>query len=800
MKRAIKKVAILGSGIMGSRIACHFANIGVEVLLLDIVPRELSDAEKAKGLTLESPVVRNRIVNNSFTTTLKTKPASLYDKKFASRVTLGNFDDNMKDIADCDWTIEVVVENLKIKKIVFDQVEEHRKKGSLITSNTSGIPIHLMLDGRSEDFQKNFCGTHFFNPPRYLKLFEVIPTAKTDQEVIDFLMHYGDLYLGKTTVLCKDTPAFIANRVGIYAIMSAMHTVEKMGLTVGEVDRMTGPLIGRAKSATFRTMDVVGLDTTVKVANGLYEGLPNDEARDSFKLPKIVSELYDRKWWGDKTKQGYFKKTKDENGKRLILELDFNTYEYVPRTKAGFKSLAAVKDVDSLNERIKILANFGDKAGEFYRETFFGLFQYCSNRIPEIADDLYQIDDAVSAGFGWELGPFKTWDVLGVKETAAKMEAAGMKPNQWVYDMIDTGIDAFYTTKGGKQQYYDITSKSYKVVPGTEGLILLDNLRENNIIWENKGATIFDIGDGVINLEFHSKMNSLGADVLEGISTAISLAEKEYTGLVIGNEGPNFSAGANLATLFMYASEQEFDEINLMIAQFQQIIGRIRFSSIPVVVAPAGMALGGGCEISLHADKLQAHAETYMGLVEVGVGLIPGGGGTKEMTLRASDSYAAGDAELNRLQENFMAIATAKVSTSAHEAQAIGFLRSSDEITLNRARLIADAKQSVLELADAGYTQPIERTDIKVQGKSGLALFEAGVQGMRYGNYISDHDVLIAQKVSWIMNGGDLSYPTNVSEQYLLDLEREAFLSLCGEKKTLERVHSILFKGRPLRN
>ena len=800
MKRAIKKVAILGSGIMGSRIACHFANIGVEVLLLDIVPRELSDAEKAKGLTLESPIVRNRIVNNSFTTTLKTKPASLYDKKFASRVTLGNFDDNMKDIADCDWTIEVVVENLKIKKIVFDQVEEHRKKGSLITSNTSGIPIHLMLDGRSEDFQKNFCGTHFFNPPRYLKLFEVIPTTKTDKEVIDFLMHYGDLYLGKTTVLCKDTPAFIANRVGIYAIMSAMHTVEKMGLTVGEVDRMTGPLIGRAKSATFRTMDVVGLDTTVKVANGLYEGLPNDEARDSFKLPKIVSELYDRKWWGDKTKQGYFKKTKDEKGKKLILELDFSTYEYVPRTKADFKSLAAVKDVDSLNERIKILANFDDKAGEFYRETFFGLFQYCSNRIPEIADDLYQIDDAVSAGFGWELGPFKTWDVLGVKETAAKMEAAGMKPNQWVYDMLDAGIDAFYTTKGGKQQYYDITSKSYKVVPGTEGLVLLDNLRENNIVWENKGATIFDIGDGVINLEFHSKMNSLGADVLEGISTAISLAEKEYTGLVIGNEGPNFSAGANLATLFMYASEQEFDEINLMIAQFQQIIGRIRFSSIPVVVAPAGMALGGGCEISLHADKLQAHAETYMGLVEVGVGLIPGGGGTKEMTLRASDSYAAGDAELNRLQENFMAIATAKVSTSAHEAQAIGFLKSSDEITLNRARLIADAKQSVLELADAGYTQPIERTDIKVQGKSGLALFEAGVQGMRYGNYISDHDVLIAQKVSWIMNGGDLSYPTNVSEQYLLDLEREAFLSLCGEKKTLERVHSILFKGRPLRN
>lgn len=794
MNRSIKKVAVLGSGVMGSRIACHFANIGVEVLLLDIVPRDLADADKSK------PAARNKIVNDALAFALKSKPSPIYDKSFAKLIKTGNFEDDMSKISGVDWIIEVVVERLDIKKIIFDQVEQHRKPGTLITSNTSGIPMHMMCEGRSEDFRKHFCGTHFFNPPRYLRLLEIIPGPDTDPAIIDFMMHYGDLFLGKETVLCKDTPAFIANRIGIYAIMSAMHTIEEMGLTVGEVDRMTGPLIGRAKSATFRTMDVVGLDTTVNVANGLYHGLPNDESREKFKLPGIVKEVHERGWFGDKSKQGYFKKTKDANGKRLIQELDLKTFEYGDRTKAKFKALAAVKDEESLKARIKTLVNFDDKAGEFYRTTFFDTFRYVSNRIPEIADELYRIDQAVCAGFGWEMGPFDTWDLLGVKETVTKMESMDLKPNQWVYDMLEAGNDSFYKIENGIKKYYDVPTKTYKTVPGTDELIILENIRETKKVWGNAGASVFDIGDDVLCLEFHTKMNSIGAEVIEGIETAISMAEKNYKGLVIGNEGPNFSAGANLAMLFMFAGDQEYDEINLMIAQFQNTMKRAKFSSIPVVSAPSGMALGGGCELSLHCDAIQAHAETYIGLVEVGVGLIPGGGGTKEFALRAADAYSVGDPELNKLQEAFMNIATAKVATSAEEARAMGILRPSDMVTLNRTRLISDAKERVLELHEAGYTQPVERTDIKVQGRTGLALFEAGINGMLFGNYISQHDAKIARKVAHVMCGGDLTYPQHVSEQYLLDLEREAFLSLTAEPKTLERIHSILFKGRPLRN
>ena len=800
MKRTIKKAAVLGSGIMGSRIACHFANIGVEVLLLDIAPKELTDAEKAKGLSLEHPAVRNRIVDSSLQTAIKSKPSPLYKKDAAKLIKTGNFEDNMSGIAEVDWIIEVVVENLDIKKIVFDQVEQHRKPGTLITSNTSGIPIHLMLDGRSEDFQKNFCGTHFFNPPRYLRLLEIIPTPKTDPEVVDFFMHYGDLYLGKETVLCKDTPAFIANRIGIYAIMSAMHTIEEMDMSVTEVDKLTGPIIGRAKSATFRTMDVVGLDTTVKVASNLYNGLPKDESRDRFQLPKIVQELYDKKWWGDKTKQGYYKKTVDENGKKVILELDLKTFEYKAQSKPRFDAMGAAKDIEDLKQRLPVLINYDDKAGEFYRTTFYDLFKYCSNRIPEIADELYRIDQAVAAGFAWQMGPFETWDLLGVKETAEKMKAAGATPAAWVDEMISAGHNSFYKFENGKRHYYDIPSKSYKVIPGTEGFIYLDAFKENNIVWQNAGTTLYDIGDDVLNLEFHTKMNSIGAEVIEGINTGIAKAEESFKGLVIGNEGENFSAGANLAMLFMFAGDQEFDEINLMIAQFQNTMTRARFSSIPVVAATSGLALGGGCELSLHTDAIQAHAETYMGLVEVGVGLIPAGGGTKEFVLRAADQYGAGDPEINTLQEYFMNIATAKVATSAEEIKGMNVMRKGDKITLNRSRLLADAKERVLELYNAGYTQPSERKDIKVLGRTALAAFEAGIGGMTYGAYISEHDAKIAKKLAYVMAGGALSGPAYVSEQYLLDLEREAFLSLTGEPKTLERIHSILFKGKPLRN
>ena len=800
MNRPIRKVAVLGSGIMGSRIACHFANIGVEVLLLDIVPKELNDKEKKAGLSTEDKAVRNRIVNEAFQSTLKAKPAALYHLSKASLVSLGNFDDDMSKISECDWIIEVVVENLDIKKIIFDQVEKYRTQGTLITSNTSGIPIHLMAEGRNDEFKKHFCGTHFFNPPRYLRLLEIIPTQDTDQEIIDFLMSYGDLFLGKETVLCKDTPAFIANRIGIYSIMSAMHTIEKMGLKVGEVDKLTGPIIGRAKSATFRTMDVVGLDTSVKVSTNLYEGLPKDESRDAFKLPKIVKDLYDKKWWGDKTKQGYYKKTTDENGKRLILELDLKTLEYGPKSKTLFDAVGEAKDNENLKERLKILVNYEDKAGEFYRATFYDMFKYCSFRIPEIADELYRIDQAVAAGFAWEIGPFETWDTLGVKETAEKMEAAGLKPADWVQEMLDAGNDSFYKFENGKKLYYDIPSKSYKVIPGTEGFVLLDAFKENNVVFQNPGSTIYDIGDGILNVEFHTKMNSISAEVIEGLNTAISKAEENFRGVIIGNESQQFSAGANLAMLFMFAVDQEYDEIDLMIRQFQNSMIRARFSDIPVVAATSGLALGGGCELSLHCDAIQAHAETYIGLVEFGVGVIPGGGGTKEFVLRASDEYDEGDPELNTLQKYFMNIATAKVATSADEAREMNIVRPQDGITLNRSRLLADAKARAIELAEAGYTRPTERKDIKVQGRTAMAMFEAGIAGMLYGEYISEHDAKIARKLAYVMAGGDLTSSALVSEQYLLDLEREAFLSLTAEPKTLERIQSILFKGKPLRN
>lgn len=794
MSRKIKKVAVLGSGVMGSRIACHFANIGVEVLLLDIVPRDLAEDQKT------NPAARNKIVNDALTFALKSKPSPIYDKSFAKLVKTGNFEDDMSKISEVDWIIEVVVERLDIKKIVFDQVEKFRKPGTLITSNTSGIPMHMMCEGRSEDFQKHFCGTHFFNPPRYLRLLEIIPGPSTDPDIIDFLMHYGDLYLGKETVLCKDTPAFIANRIGIYAIMSAMHTIEDMGMTVGEVDRLTGPIIGRAKSATFRTMDVVGLDTTVNVANNLYAGLPNDESKEAFVLPNIVKKVYENGWFGDKSGQGYFKKTKDANGKKTILELDLKTFEYGDRTRAKFKALEAVKDVESLKERVKTLVNFDDKAGEFYRKTFYDTFKYVTYRIPEISDELYRIDQAVCAGFAWQMGPFDTWDLLGVRTVVEQMEGMNLKPAQWVYEMLDAGHESFYMLENGIKKYYDIPSKSYKVIPGTEDLVILENIRETNKVWGNSGASLFDIGDGVLCLEFHTKMNAIGQEVIEGIETAISMAEKDYKGLVIGNEGENFSAGANLAMLFMFAGDQEFDEVNLMVAQFQNTMKRAKFSSIPVVAAPAGLTLGGGCELSLHCDAIQAHAETYIGLVEVGVGLIPGGGGTKELTLRVADSVASGDPELNRLQEAFMNIATAKVATSAEEARGMSILRPQDGVTLNRKRLLSDAKAKVLELHEAGYTQPAERKDIKVQGRVGLALFEAGINGMLLGNYISEHDAKIARKLGWIMCGGDITQPQEVSEQYLLDLERQMFVELTAEPKTLERIHSILFKGKPLRN
>lgn len=790
-ERHIRKVAILGSGVMGSRIAAHFANIGCEVVLLDIVPLETPKDEKQE----KSLLWRNSIVNKFLVEATKSKPAPFYSNDFASRIKTGNLTDNLDWIADCDLILEAVIERLDIKQQLFERVEKHRREDAIIASNTSGIPMHMLIEGRSQGFKENFCGMHFFNPPRYMRLLEIIPCEHTKQEIVDFLLQYGDLYLGKETVLCKDTPAFIANRVGVFAIMSGLHAVEKYGLTVGEVDRLTGPIIGRAKSATFRTLDVVGLDTTIKVAQGVAQNVPNDERKEMFELPNIVKELDKRKWYGDKTQQGYFKKTKDEKGKTVILELDLTTYEYKETEKPDIKVYGKAKDEDNLSKRFAIFLNDDSKYGEFFRTTFYDVFAYVSNRIPEIADHTYQIDNAVSAGFGWEMGPFATWDALGVQETIAKMEEAGYKVADWVKN-----VDSFYKTENGKKMYFDIESKSYKVIPGTEEFIVLDAIRGTNKVWGNDGTTIFDLGDGVLGLEFHTKMNAIGGEVIEGINTAISLAEKEYTSLVIGNDAPNFSAGANLAMLYMYSLEQEFDEVEMMIRQFQNTMMRVKYSAIPVVAATSGLALGGGCELCLHADHVQAHTETYMGLVEVGVGLIPAGGGTKEMIRRTANSFVNGDPRVNRLQEVFLNIATAKVATSAQEALEMGFLRGHDDYTLNRSRLLADAKRKAMEMVASGYTQPTQQQNIDVEGRTALATFTAGAVGMLYGHYATPHDIKIAKKLAYVISGGDLSGAAQVSEQYLLDLEREAFLSLCGEQKTLDRINSILFKGKPLRN
>ncbi len=799
MNRLIRKIAVLGSGIMGSRIACHFANIGCEVLLLDILPKEPTEAEKNKGLDLNAPLVRNRIVQEAWQNTLKASPAALYDPAFAGRVKLGNFEDNLPEIKHYDWVIEVVVENLGIKKSLFEKVDALRKPGTLITSNTSGIPIHLMAEGRSDDFKKHFCGTHFFNPPRYLKLLEIIPTATTDPAVIDFLMHYGERFLGKTTVLCKDTPAFIANRVGIYSLMKTMQVVADMGLTVEEVDKLTSAVVGRPKSGTFRLSDVVGLDTTVNVSNNLYAALSQDESREAFVLPDMIKRLQENRWLGDKTGQGFYKKVKSANGKSEILALNLQTFEYAPSQKVKFAVFDKTKNLP-LKERFAVLLADESKAGTFYRKTFLDGFRYVSYRIPEIADELYRIDAAICAGFGWEMGLFETWDAIGLTQGLSLMEAEGIKPAQWVYDMVAAGYTSFYQKKAGKRLYYDIPSQTYKVIPGSESFIILDTLTDKTV-WKNAESSIYDLGDGILGLEFRSKMNTMGPQVIEGVQKAIALAEKEYRGLVIGNDSNEaFSAGANLAMLFMYSVEQEFDEVDLMIAQFQQTMMRVRYSSVPVVVAPHTLVLGGGCEMNLHADRVVAAAETYMGLVEVGVGLIPAGGGTKEMALRCADLYKTGDPELNTLQSAFMNIAMAKVSSSAHEAASMNYLRRGDEIVLNRSRLIADAKKAAIELAEAGYTQPKQRNDIRVQGKAGIALFKAGITSMLLGKYISEHDAKIADKLAYVICGGDLSYPQNVTEQYLLDLEREAFLSLCGERKTLERIHSLLNGGKPLRN
>jgi 3-hydroxyacyl-CoA dehydrogenase len=794
MRRSIKQVAVLGSGVMGSRIACHFAGIGVNVLLLDIATPQTEDNAANYNA--------NKIVNDALAAALKSNPSPVYTSQVAKRIRTGNFNDNLKDISNCDWIIEVVVERLDIKQGLYEKLEQFRKPGTLITSNTSGIPIHLLSQGRSADFKKHFCGTHFFNPPRYLRLLEIIPTPDTDADVVNFLMEYGDLYLGKATVLCKDTPAFIANRVGVFSIMQVVYTMQKLGLNIDEVETLTGPIIGRPKSATFRTADVVGLDTLAKVATGVKDNCPKDEAKEKFALPDWLNAMLKNNWLGDKTKQGFFKKMPTgADGKKNILTLNLQTLEYQERQKPKFASVDAAKPIDDLKQRIKLLFAAQDKAGEFCREFHFGLFSYISHRIPEITDNIQNIDDALMAGFGWEIGAFETWDLLGLEKTIPAMQQAGYAVAPWVTTMLEQGNKSFYKVQNGQKAVYNPATSNYsEPALNSQAYIVMKNF-DNSTVWKNSACRTYNLGNDVLGLEWYTKMGSIGGEVLEGIQKSIALAEEKYKGLVIANEGPNFSAGANVGMIFMFAAEQEYDELDMAVRQFQNTMMRVRYSSIPVVVAPHGLALGGGCEMSLHADKVFAAAETYTGLVELGIGVIPGGGGTKEFVLRAADEMHEDEPETITLKNRFLTIATAKVATSAHEAFNLGIYRQgTDKVIMNLARRIGDAKQAVIDMYEAGYTAPTQRSDVKVLGKSALGSMYAGIHGMRTAGYATEHDSLCAKKLAYVMCGGDLSEPTFVTEQYLLDLEREAFLSLCGERKTLERIQGVLTTGKPIRN
>jgi len=797
--RRIKKAAVLGSGVMGSGIAAHFANIGLEVLMLDIVPRDLPDDKK------DDRAARNSIADGALQKTVKGRPAPFYKKSFASRITTGNFEDDMAKIADCDWVIEVVVENLDIKKKVFEQVEKHRKAGSLITSNTSSIPINLMAEGRSEDFKKNFCGTHFFNPVRYMRLFEVIPTPDTSEEVVDFLMDYGDVYLGKQTVLCKDTPAFIANRIGVYSGIKLMELTEKHDLRIEEVDALTGPAIARPKTGTFRLNDLVGLDTNDKVSRFVKSSTPNDEylSRLGDMNPNYIDFLLENNYLGNKTGQGFYKKTneKDEKGRKVILALNLKTLEYEPSQRPNIPSIKAAKQIDSPPHRVRAMLDAEDKGGTFLREYFAGLFAYSANRIPEISDDIFSIDDAMRTGYAWEMGPFEYWDALGLQKGIDLAKEYGESMADWIEEMASAGHETFYKNEGGKRLCYDITSKSYKEVPSSAGFIILDTYRDQAPVFKNSEVTLHDIGDGVLCLEFQSKANTMGEGVLRGINESIQIAEEgDWKGLVIGNNATNFSVGANLMMMAQMAYQQEWDEMNMAVNLFQQTTMRCRYSAIPVVAATQGYVFGGGCETIMHCDAAMVAAESYIGLVEVGVGILPAGGGTKEFAVRASDQFFEGDVMIPTIIDKFRTIAMAAVGTSAREAFDKGYLiNGRDEVVLNVQRNISEAKAKVLELAD-NYTQPLIREDVTVLGQTGLAALYAAANELYRGKYASEHDIKIAKKIAYVLCGGDLTGTQKVSEQYLLDIEREAMLSLVAEPKTMERIQHMLTTNKPLRN
>ena len=799
MKKEIEKIAVIGAGVMGAQIAAHCVNARFSVDLYDMAPTGLIRGEIAPESSLVPAPTRNQVVTQGLEKARKAKPPAFYLPEWSQEICIGNLEDDIQRISEADWTIEAITESLEIKRALLGRLDEVRKPGSLISSNTSGISLQQLSAGRSEDFRRHWLGTHFFNPPRYMKLLEVIPSGETDPRVVEIVKGIGEERLGKGVVVAKDTPNFIANRIGTFAIQQILKLMVEEGFTFDEIDFLTGPLIGHPKSATFRTLDIVGIDTYVHVTRNIYQNVPSDEQRELFKLPPFVEQMVERRWLGDKTGQGFYKKA----GKEEILSLDPFSLDYGPRPKVSFPSLEMIRTIESIPERLKALIHLDDRAGKFLWKTLSAILLYAANRIPEISDDIVSVDNALKWGFNWELGPFEIWDALGVGAVTHRIQNEGSCIPSIVQSVLSTTSCAFYQSTKGTISYFDATSMTYREVVDRLGAVNLRRRKEQgDLIKTNNGASLIDLGDGIACVEFHSKMNSIGGDTLQMVEEGLKLVEEKGYGLVIGNQGQHFSAGANLMLILLEAQDENWEEIDLMIRTFQRVNMTIKYASRPVLVAPFGLTLGGGCEMCLHASQLQAAAEAYIGLVELGVGLIPAGGGTKEMLLRSLNRARKSDENdyFVHLRESFETIATAKVSSSAYDARNLGFLSHRDGISMNRDGLLRDAKQVVQARIHSGYQKPARDSNIVVLGDRALATLKIGMHQLRRGGYMSEFDYFLGGKLAYVICGGDSNSLQQVSEQYILDLERETFLSLCGERKTQERIQYMLKKGKPLRN
>jgi 3-hydroxyacyl-CoA dehydrogenase len=798
----IRRVAVLGAGVMGSGIAAHLANAGIPCLMLDIVPPQFTEEDKKKGLTGKSPAFRNRFAAKGLEGIKKSRPALLYSSKDLGLISIGNFEDDLAKAAECDWIVEVVTENLEIKRALYDKIEKLWKPGTVVTSNTSGIAISQMMEGRGKEFRRHFLVTHFFNPVRYMRLLELVAGEETAPEILRGMAEFGERRLGKGIVYGKDTPNFIGNRIGVFAMMYAMHAMVADSLSIEEVDKILGPAMGRPKSAAYGTADLVGLDTLLHVSDNVYKNLPDDPAREVFLPPPFVKEMVQRGWIGRKAKSGFFKMEGKGDAKKMFV-LDYRTMDYRPTSKVVFPSLDAAKGEEDVAERIRKVIAGDDKAAAYAWRVLSETLLYTAKRIPEISDDIANIDNAIKWGFNWTLGPFETWDAIGLPESVGRMRKEGKAIPENVGKMLAAGNASFYRSREGVREFYDFASGTYRPLPVSPDVIFLPALAERNkVVRRNPGAALYDIGDGVLCLEFHTKMNTIDGDIISMMKEGVDLAEKEFAGLVIANHAENFCVGANLMLVFMAAQNKDFEGIEKMVRELQNACMRLRCSERPVVAAPAGMALGGGAEICMGADRIRAAAETYMGLVEVGVGLLPAGGGTKEMVIRHLEGIPDGVAAdpLPFLRKAFETIGMAKVATSAKEAREFGFLRPWDKITIQRDFLIQDAKSTVLAMNREGYETPRPRTDIPLPGRSEFSSFAYGLYAMRIAGHISEYDERIGRKIAFVLTGGNVPAGTKLSEQDLLDLEREAFLSLCGEEKTQARIQYMLMKGKPLRN